>query len=131
MYVAASFEQAPLVAGLRKRLEDYIDITSTWCDEPPLVADDYRNAAREMRSRGNEDFLDIERSDIFCVLTRVKSTSGGLHTELGIALGMRKRIFLVGPRLNVFHHMNVVDMFDDVDSLVNHIEYAYNEGLNL
>lgn len=128
LYIAASFEQVALVSALRADLADYVDVTSTWCDEPPMVNNDPRNAPREMRTRGNEDFLDIERSDMVAVITTVPSTSGGLHTELGIALALGKRVMLVGPRLNVFHYMNKIEHFADVQAFVDRIEYEHNEG---
>ncbi len=128
LYVAASFEQVDHVRDLRARLSDYVDITSTWCDEPPMVNNDPRNEPREMRTRGNEDYLDIQRSDMVAILTDVPSTSGGFHTELGIALALDKRLLLVGPRLNVFHFMNKIEHYANVDALVARLIYEYDEG---
>lgn len=129
LYIAASFTLAPLVHELRERLSGYADVTSTWCDEPPMVNNDPRNAPREMRTRGNEDFLDIEQSDMVAVITTTPSTSGGLHTELGIALALGKRVMLVGPMLNVFHYMNRIEQFPDVDTFVDRLVYEYEEGM--
>jgi nucleoside 2-deoxyribosyltransferase len=129
VYVAASFNTAAGVRALRDNLQDYVNITSSWCEEVPLMPDDYREQPQEARFRANEDYLDIERSDIVAVFTGVDSTTGGLHVELGVAIALKKRIIVVGPRGNVFHYMNVVEHYPDVESFANRMEYEHNEGL--
>jgi hypothetical protein len=128
VYIAASFDTADAVRTLRDQLQNYVNVTSSWCEEPPLVADDYREKPIEARYRANEDLLDIERSEIVAVFTDVPSTTGGLHVELGLALALGKRIIVVGPRRNVFHYLNVVEHYPDVESFVYRLEYEHNEG---
>lgn len=128
VYIAASFNLAETVRVLRDDMQDYVNITSSWCDEPPLVKDDYRETPVQARYRANEDLLDIERSEIVAVLTEMDSTTGGLHVELGLALALKKRVVIVGPRRNVFHYLNVVEHYPDIASFLNRIEYEHNEG---
>jgi hypothetical protein len=128
VYVAASFKSAEAVRGLRDDLQDYVNITSSWCDEPPLVKDDYREAPIQARYRANEDLLDIERSSIVAIFTGITSTTGGLHVELGLALAMKKRVCIVGPRINVFHYLNAIEHYPDVASFLNRLEWEHNEG---
>ena len=45
------------------------------------------------------------------VFTGEPSTSGGLHTEFGMALALKKRLILVGPRENVFHTLPEVEYY--------------------
>jgi len=39
----------------------------------------------------------------FTETPRSSNSRGGRHVEFGIALGMRKRAVVIGPRENVFH----------------------------
>lgn len=130
MYVAASFDSVQLVRDLRDRLTDVVEVTSSWCEERPLLPNDYREQPQEARFRANEDLLDIERSSIVAILTDVPSTTGGFHVELGLALADKtKRVIVVGARLNVFHYMNRVEQVMDIDALVDNLTYEYEEGL--
>jgi nucleoside 2-deoxyribosyltransferase len=129
VYVASSFKTADYVRWLRERLEDYVNITSSWCEEQPLLPNDYREQPQEARFRANEDYLDIERSDIVAVFTHEESTTGGLHVELGMAIALKKRVIIVGPKTNVFHYMNVIEHYPSVEGFINRIEYEHNEGI--
>lgn len=39
---------------------------------------------------------------------------GGRHIEFGMALGLGKRLTIIGPRETVFHHLDLVEQFDTV-----------------
>lgn len=122
-YLAASFDTQAAVRDARGLISPYVEVTSSWLDEPPILADEEREDW-EKRARGNEDYLDIERSDVVVVFTSAPSTSGGLHLETGLALGMGKRVILVGPKLNVFHYMNRVEQVEDVQELLVALGFA-------
>ena len=43
---------------------------------------------------------------------------GGRHVEFGIALATGKRLCVVGPRENVFHHLPQVELYGNVTDLL-------------
>jgi len=43
---------------------------------------------------------------------------GGRHVEFGVALAMGKRLCVVGPRENIFHHLPRVEQFRSLDDFV-------------
>jgi hypothetical protein len=118
VYIAGSFSAQLALRDVRDLMVPYVDVTSSWLDEPTIEAHEGDRADWEKRARGNEDYLDIERSDAVAVFTSVPSTSGGLHLETGLALAMGKRVIVVGPRGNVFHYMNRIEHALDVQDLL-------------
>lgn len=54
-----------------------------------------------------DDVEDLLKSDIVISFTEptraVSSSRGGRHVEFGLAYAWRKKLYLVGPRENVFH----------------------------
>ena len=43
---------------------------------------------------------------------------GGRHVEFGIAVAKDKRLCIVGPRENVFHHLPEVEQYATIEDLV-------------
>jgi len=53
----------------------------------------------------HEDFRDVAMCELLIAFTEEPHSSakrGGRHVELGIALGMMKHVWVVGPRENIF-----------------------------
>lgn len=71
-----------------------------------------------------EDVEDILRSDCILCFTEEPSEQmpwvarGGRHVEFGVALAMGKRLCIVGPRENIFHHLAYVEQFRSLDDFV-------------
>ena len=61
------------------------------------------------------------------VFSGVPSTSGGLHAEFGMALALRKRLILVGPRENIFHTLPQVEHREGWPQLVMALAAPYWE----
>ena len=72
-----------------------------------------RNA--ELRSKfAQDDFRDVVGCELLIAFTeppRSNSSRGGRHVELGIALGLMKRVWIVGPRENIFCWLEDVRQF--------------------
>lgn len=88
------------------------EIVSSWLDQ------DFIGYKSDMSEEANRDIDDILKADYVVVLNFPKSSSrGGYHTELGIALALRKPVILVGEKSNVFHHLvkerNIVEHEED------------------
>jgi hypothetical protein len=71
-----------------------------------------------------EDVEDLASADCLVSFTEHATRNvpwaarGGRHVEFGIALGARKRLCIVGPRENIFHHLPKVEVHRSVDELI-------------
>jgi hypothetical protein len=62
-----------------------------------------------------DDYRDVLGCELLIAFTeppRSASSRGGRHVELGIALGLMKRVWIVGPRENIFCWLEDVRQFD-------------------
>ncbi len=107
-------------------------VTSNWLHEPELRVTDPNHEEWEERARANEDVEDITRSDAIVLYTEGKSTSGGRDTEFGIALALRKRLFIIDGGYNVFHRRAEAEHFETTIDLVRRLidEEEYRPGLS-
>lgn len=79
---------------------------------------DSERAAALRQKFAQEDFRDVMMSDLLIAFTeppRSSASRGGRHVELGIALGMMKRVWIVGPRENIFCWLEDVRHFETWD----------------
>ncbi|HEX3696223.1 MAG TPA: hypothetical protein VH374_12640 [Polyangia bacterium] len=71
-----------------------------------------------------EDMEDLSSADCLVAFTEEPTRGvpwaarGGRHVEFGVALAAGKRLCIVGPRENVFHHLPQVQVFDASADLV-------------
>lgn len=96
-------------------------VTSNWLYEPELRVTDPDHEEWEERARANEDVEDIIRADAIVLYTEGVSTSGGRDTEYGIALGLRKRLFVIDGGYNVFHRRAEAEHFETTMDLIDHL----------
>lgn len=96
-------------------------VTSNWLHEPELRVTDPNHETWEFRARANEDVEDITRSDAIVLYTDGVSTSGGRDVEWGIALALRKRLFIIGDEYNVFHRRAEAEQFDTTWDLIDRL----------
>lgn len=91
IYLAARFSLASRMRWRRADLRQYgYEVTSRWIDydtRPDLPSN------CEMIS--SKDLEDIEKADLVIVDALQSSTRGGLHTELGYALGLGKEVWVI------------------------------------
>jgi hypothetical protein len=125
VYLAASYARKKEMRTYRDQLHQIgCMVTSRWIDN----ADKYANSdvTRDMMMSEPDlcyryamsDLEDIMSSHMFVLFTGDKQSSGGRHTEFGIAMMMLGRseylskICIVGPRENVFQCHSKVWQFD-------------------
>ena len=71
-----------------------------------------------------EDVGDLAHADCLVTFTEQPergvawAARGGRHVEFGIALACGKRLCVVGPRENVFHHLPSVEVYATVADLI-------------
>lgn len=82
-----------------------------------------------------EDLEDVDRADMvisFSEPPRVASTSrGGRHVEFGYGLARDKEMVLVGPRENVFHHLDEVRQFNSAAAMWDWLKPLVEEGIEV
>jgi hypothetical protein len=60
------------------------------------------------------DIKQLDDADMIIVLTDgCEAVSGGMHFEAGYAYAKGKRLIVIGPRVNVFYHMDDVEWYPD------------------
>jgi hypothetical protein len=67
------------------------------------------------------DVNDVIDADAIMCFTHERGTpqpGGGRHVEFGIALSRNKRLILIGPRENVFHHYPGVEVYESVSDFI-------------
>lgn len=118
-YVAARFSRRPEAHALAKELMKMgHTITSRWVkpDSDHVIPTGLSaQAADSERQRfAVEDFMDVAMCDaVVSLMEEPRSNSrGGRHVEFGMGLGMSKRMFIIGARETVFHHLETVTHFD-------------------
>lgn len=96
-----------------------------------LVEDDDEStvlrSAELRRHFAQEDFRDVMMCDMLIAFTeqpRSGNSRGGRHVELGIALGMMKPVWIVGPRENIFCWLEDVRQFDTWEQCLEFLTYS-------
>ena len=132
VYFAATFTRAWEMRDYRDDIEKLgWEVTSSWIEArdgtPALGQDELTepglSAAPGVRSKWHADLStavkaatdnmsDLFRATTLMLFTRSPSTSGGYHTELGMALASGKDIIIIGPVLNVFQALPRIRRFD-------------------
>lgn len=88
-------------------------------------------AASLRQKFAQDDFRDVAGCELLIAFTeppRSGNSRGGRHVELGIALGLMKRVSIVGPRENIFCWLEGVRQFDTFDDLMNRMVELCDEG---
>ncbi len=70
-----------------------------------------------------DDLYDLENSDAIILFSEkpdVKTKRGGRHTEFGIAIGIGLKLYIVGPRENVFHTLPDIVRFNTWDDCMEY-----------
>lgn len=134
IYIAARFSRRAEAHELSKRLRERgHTITSRWVrpnDDHVLPTGLSAQAADAERARfATEDCADVIACDCMVSLMEEPRSNGrgGRHVEFGMALGLGKRLVVIGPLETVFHHLPQVVAFRDEPDFL----YALDTGLSL
>jgi hypothetical protein len=115
IYIAARYGRRAQANALRVVLERIGHVvTARWVTGDHQGAEDARAAL--------EDIQDLDAADTLVALSETGEVPGqargGRHVEFGYALAQGKRVIVLGPRENVFHHLPGVEVVANVDDLV-------------
>ena len=127
VYLSAKYSRREEMARCKRQLESsgLIEVTNRWCD-----GDDRANPEEMVQlvqdglggRFASEDIKNIEAAHVVICFTEERGTwdwLGDRHVELGIALAHRRKVFVVGPRENVFHHLAQVRVCPDWGSAIS------------
>ena len=117
IYIAARYDRRFEMLGVATSLvRAGHEVTSRWIEggrggDPELMA-------------ALEDVGDLAHADCLVTFTEEPqrwvawAARGGRHVEFGIALACGKRLCVVGPRENVFHHLPSIEVYATVADLI-------------
>jgi hypothetical protein len=116
IYIASRYDRRFEMLGVAATLmRAGHDVTSRWIEgrggDPELVA-------------ALEDLADVARADCLVSFTEEPNRGvawaarGGRHVEFGVAVALQKRLCVVGPRENIFHHLPRVETYAGVAELL-------------
>jgi nucleoside 2-deoxyribosyltransferase len=118
VYLAAQFSR-------RDELREYaeflrfrgVDVTSRWLEEKGDLSGDI-NDPKFAEETAIIDLEDVRRADailFFAENPLIGVKRGGRHVEFGYAVGLRKEVYTVGPRENIFNYLPEVVNFTAVN----------------
>jgi len=128
IYLAARFSRRHECHELAKILQAQgHTITSRWvmpeADHVIEVGQSKQAEDMERRRFAMEDCVDVRACDWMISLMQEPrdNSRGGRHIEFGMALGLGKRLTIIGPRETVFHHLDEVEHFNCVEDFLKAI----------
>lgn len=143
VYLAGRYSMWSIMRGIRDALADMdIGVTSRWIDHFAGAAAIGNNAPlpksfepqhlnrypEQCMPFAVADLEDIDRADMLVAISTLGG-KGGRHVELGYALGKGKQVAVVGTRENVFHTLEAVRVYPNINSFLASMR-AQAQGLD-
>jgi hypothetical protein len=124
-YIASRFERYQDARKVRRLIRNEgHEVQAQWLDR----AGDKRLWQAEAVA-AQQDVDDLMGADMVLLLTSVPRqgyTTGGSHTEFGMAMAAGIPVAVLGRRENVFHHLPQVRQFESPGELVNYLRELNN-----
>lgn len=114
VYLAARYSQKGDMQCVAAILQAKgIEVTSSWLSEqwPPGTTMDQIDV-KELAMYAEQDLADIAAVDtliLFSIDPMIAGVRGGRHVEFGYALGIVRRVIVVGVHENIFHYIPKVE----------------------
>ncbi len=122
IYLAARYSRAAEMREVRQRIENAgHTVTSTWIDQTigEIPRDTLNTEPMAHAQYAQRDFADLIDAEAVISFTSMDGGGrGGRHIEFGMALALNKRLIIVGPRENVFHTLSGVEVYHDIDAML-------------
>jgi len=96
-------------------------ITSRWLDEDFKPTKEYSLAER--KTIAYMDTFDVIAADALVLISSPEKVSGGKFVEAGIAIGLGKKVFIIGHVENMLLYHDLCQRFDNVGILVESLMY--------
>jgi hypothetical protein len=126
IYLAARYSRNAEMRGVRDVLQALgYEVTSRWIGQhggnllESIVAEQLNADPAGCSKYAEIDIDDLRAADVVISFTSADGGGkGGRHVEYGLALGLGKRLVIVGPREHVFHTLPAVEWYPDWAHLV-------------
>jgi hypothetical protein len=142
VYFAAPFNKILTMRDYRWQIQKHDwEVTSGWINNEPGTKatgtteltppdfgapqgewDMYWATVSEAIKAATDNMSDLFHARTIILFTKYPSTSGGYHTELGLALATSKRVIIIGPRQNVFQALPSIEQHDTFDAFLKTLE---------
>jgi hypothetical protein len=121
VYIAARYSRRDEMRSVAKILhEQKITVTSRWLfEDKPLLTKLGDDTPQFYRETAHIDLEDIQRAEtllFFAEDPHVGTPRGGRHVEFGFAIGLGKRVIVIGGPENVFHYLKRVLHFPTLEA---------------
>ena len=117
IYIASRYENKDAIRELAKTLKvAKFEVVSTWHKEKydPAIQLEELTPAR-MRTLALRDLTEIESCNAMLIYTDgCDQSRGGMHFENGYAFANDKKIYIIGPRITIFHFLPGVEQFEEI-----------------
>jgi hypothetical protein len=120
IYLAARYSRNAEMRRIRDALQALgHEVTSRWIDQhggnllESIVAEQLNAEPEQCAHYAEVDLDDLRAADTVISFTSEGGGKGGRHVEYGLALGLGKRLVIVGPREHVFHTLGAVEWYPD------------------
>lgn len=134
IYLAARYSRHSEMAEVADLLQERgFRVTSRWIRGNHDM--DHKRIKDDDRERfAIEDMEDIAKSDCIVLFTEDPKnqdgkppSKGGHHVEFGVGVALNKRMVIVGPRVNVFHHLPNVEVYGDLEEFLEVLEEEFGD----
>jgi nucleoside 2-deoxyribosyltransferase len=123
VYLAARYSRKNEISKLVPVFGTHgLSVCSRWLREtesPDCKLSDF--SPEVCRNFAEVDWEDIEACDTFVFFSEdplVGTPRGGRHVELGLALGLGKRVVVIGKHENIFHFLPCVTVYESLDKFL-------------
>jgi len=136
-YIAARFSRRTDAHALSRRLIGLGHIVvSRWAkpDSDHVLPVGLSECAADAQRRrfAMEDLEDVQACDCLVALMEPdarNNSRGGRHVEFGYAMGLGKSIVVIGNRETIFHHLDAVWHYENVNQFVEECRYGKTDRL--
>lgn len=123
VYMAARYSRKDEIAKYARLFRSQgIEVSSTWFDEPHTPTVQLSDVSEVLlREYATRDLAEIDIANAFIFFSESDQTwnrRGGRHVEFGYALASGKRILVIGPIENIFHHVRGVEHVDSLEMAI-------------
>lgn len=124
-YIAARYGRREEARGLAYILQSFhYRVTSSWLWQ---VEDEmlYKEGPDAAGRFALKDVKEVSESDVLVYLSEKEDNTwgrGGRHVEFGIAVGLDKTIYVIGPMENLFHYLPPVTHCNSIDDFTQYLQ---------
>lgn len=128
IYIAARYNRKEEMKGVAARLRTAgHKVASMWMYETYEANVTLNQVPQEiLREIALSDYIELGAADAVLMFSEdplVGTPRGGRHVEFGIAIGMGKDIYVIGPKENIFHYLPLpgINHFESLEEVLDAI----------